>query len=79
MWNRPSPPTNINGYRISYISVASYTRGGNMMVSGRNTLSDTLSTLEEDTAYTITVQSTSSNGLSIDSNTVDITTYRAGK
>ena len=78
MWTRPSG-SGVTGYLISYITTASYTRGGNMMVSGLNNLRGTLSTLEEDTNYIVIVQSTSNNGLSIDSNIVNITTYTAGK
>ena len=79
MWTEPSPSTGVTGYRILYITTVSYTSGGSKMVSGNSATSVILSNLEEDTTYTIVVQSTSTNGFSIDSNEVTIKTDTAGK
>ena len=50
--------TDITGYLISYTSTASYTSGGSLTVDGIGNTSYTLTNLEEDTLYTITVQAT---------------------
>ena len=50
--------TDITGYLISYTTTASYTSGGNLMVDGIDNTSYTLTNLEEDTLYAITVQAT---------------------
>ena len=76
----PSPSSNITGYLISYTTSASYTSGGNVTVNGRDTTSHTLTNLEENTLYTITVQATTDdNRMSAYSNEVSVTTYTDGK
>ena len=70
----------IIGYLISYTTTASYTSGGNVTVNGGSTTSGTLTNLEEDTLYTITVQAiTSDNTISANSNEVSVRTYTDGK
>ena len=49
------------------------------MVTGRSTTSVTLTNLEENTPYSITVQSDSIDGLSAPSMVVSITTLTDGK
>ena len=49
-------------------------------MNGSSTTSDTLTKLEEDTLYTITVQATTSdNRMSANSNEVSVRTYTDGK
>ena len=50
--------TNVTGYLISYTTTASYTSDGSVMVNGIDNTSHTLTYLEEDTLYAITVQAT---------------------
>ena len=49
------------------------------MVTGRSTTSVTLTNLEENTLYTITVQTDSSGTLSVNSDVVSVTTWTDGK
>ena len=74
----PSPSPGITSYLISYTTTASYTSGGSVSVDGTTT-SHTLTNLEEDTLYIITVQATNSSGVSANSNEVSVTTYTDGK
>ena len=67
------------GYLISYTTTASYTSGGSVMVTGRSTTSVTLTNLEENTPYTITVQTDSSGTLSDNGDVVSVTTWTDGK
>ena len=76
-WDR-SLSSNVISYLISYTTTASYTSGGHMSVDGTTT-NHTLTNLEENTLYTITVQATNSNGTSANSNEVSVTTYTDGK
>ena len=82
MWDQ-SPSTDVTGYLISYSTDASYIsesdRMRSVMVTGRSTTSVTLTNLEENTPYTITVQSDSSDGLSAASDVVSVTTLTDGK
>ena len=50
--------TDVTGYLISYTTTASYTSGGSVMMDGNDNASYTLTNLEEDTLYAITVQAT---------------------
>ena len=50
-----------------------------MTVDGIDIRSHTLTNLEEDTFYTITVRATSDDGMSIDSNEVSVRTYTDSK
>ena len=50
--------SNVTGYLILYTTTASYTSGGSVMVDGIDNTSYTLTNLEEDTLYAITVQAT---------------------
>ena len=77
-WTLSSSP-DVTGYLISYTTTAEYASGGSMMVSDNSTTSSTLANLEENTLYTITVQATSNNGMSANSNAVSVTTYTDGK
>jgi len=83
MWEQ-SPSTDVTGYLISYSTNASYIsksdRMRSMIVTGRSTTTVTLTNLEENTPYTITVQSDStSDGLSAPSGVVSVTTLTDGK
>ena len=82
MWDQ-SPSTDVTGYLISYFTDASYIsdsdRMRSVMVSGRSTTSVTLTNLEENTPYTITVQSNSSDELSASSEVISVTTLTDGK
>ena len=77
-WTVSSSP-DVTGYLISYTTTAEYTSGGSVTVNGRSTTSHTLSNLEESTLYTITVQATTNNIRSGNSNAVSVTTYTDGK
>ena len=70
----------VASYNISYATYASYTSGGSVTVNGGSTTSGTLTNLEEDTLYTITVQATTSdNRISTNSSEVLVRTYTDGK
>ena len=70
----------ITGYLISYTTTAAYASKGSVTVAGGSTTSGTLTNLEEDTLYTITVQATTSdNRMSTNSNKVSVRTYTDGK
>ena len=78
-WSHSSS-SGVTGYLISYASTASYTSGGSVTVDGGNTTSHTLTNLEEDTPYTITVHATvDGNRASANSNEVSVRTYTDGK
>ena len=82
MWDQ-SPSTDVTGYLISYSTDASYIsesdRMRSVMVTGRINTSVLITNLEENTPYTITVQSSSSDGLSARSDVVSVTTLTDGK
>jgi len=82
MWDQ-SPSSDVTDYLVSYSTDASYIsesdRMKSVMVGGQGTTSVTLTNLEENTPYTITVQADSSDGLSASSNELSITTLTAGK
>ena len=70
----------VTGYLISYTTTASYTSGGNVTVIGFDALRYTLTNLEENTIYTITVQAINDSGiLSGSSNEASVTTYTDGR
>ena len=50
-----SSSSDVTGYLISYTTTALYTSGGSVTVNGRSTTRGTISNLEENTPYTITV------------------------
>ena len=76
----PSSSSGVNGYLISYTTNASYTSGGNVTVNGGSTTSGTLTNLEENTLYTITVRATDvENRMSGNSNVMSVRTYTDGK
>ena len=58
---KESLTSGIISYLISYTTTASYASDGSVTVNGGSTTSHTLTNLEEDTLYTITVQVTSSD------------------
>ena len=74
-----SSSSDVTGYLISYTTTAEYTSGGSVTVNRGTTTRGTLSSLEENTPYTITVQANSNNGMSANSNAVSVTTYTDGK
>ena len=75
-WTVSSSP-DVTGYIISYTTTASYTSGGSERVK-QCTTRITLSNLQENTLYTITVQAISNMG-NVNSNAVSVTTYTDGK
>ena len=76
----PYTSSDVTGYLISYTTTASYTSGGSVTVNDGSTTSGTLTNLEENTLYTITVQATTSdNRMSANSNEVSVRTYTDGK
>ena len=78
-WDQSSS-SNVTGYLISYTTTASYTSDGSVTVNGGSTTSGTLTNLEENTVYIITVQATTSDSvMSGNSNEVSVTTYTDGK
>ena len=78
-WNPSSSLSNVTAYLITYTTSASYTSDGNLTVNGTDTASGTLTDLEENTLYDISVQSISVNGIiSSESNEVSVTTYTDG-
>ena len=82
MWDQ-SPSTDVTGYLISYSTDASYIsesdRMRSVMVTDRSTTSVALTNLEENTPYTITAESISSDELSAPSDVVSVTTLTDGK
>ena len=78
-WNGFLPSSGVTGYLISYTTTASYASNGSVPVNDVNATSYTLTNLEEYTTYTITVQATSSSGMSDNSNEVSVTTDTAGR
>ena len=79
-WQK-SLSSDVTGYLISYTTTASYVDSSNRSRSITvTTTSGTLTNLEEDTPYTITVQAiTSDNRMSANGNEVSIRTYTDGK
>ena len=77
IWTLSSSP-DVTGYLILYTTTASYTSGGRVTVNSGSTI--ILTSLEENTLYTITVQAiTCDNTTSTNSNEVSVTTYTDGK
>ena len=77
---KPSSYSKTIGYFISYTTTALYAYIGSVTVDGGSTTNHTLTNLEEDTLYTITVQATDSdNRISANSNEVSVRTYTDGK
>ena len=75
-----SSSSGVTGYLISCTTTVLYTSGGSVRVNGGSTTSRTLTNLEEDTLYTITVQATGNNNrMSVNSIEVSVTTYTDGK
>ena len=69
----------VTGYLISYTTTALYASGGSVMVESIDNTSYTLTNLEEDTLYTITVQATTNdNRISPYSIAVTVTTNTDG-
>ena len=78
-WDAFPISSGVNGYLISYTTTASYAIDGSVTVNDVNATSYTLTNLEEGTTYTITVQATSSRGMSDNSDEVSVTTDTAGR
>ena len=69
--------SDVNGYLICYNSNASNKR---LLVNGDSATSHTLTNLQQNTQYTISVQANSGdNRMSVKSNEVSVTTYADGK
>ena len=73
-WDSFPVSSSVTGYLISYTTNASYASNGNVPVNDVNATSYNLTNLEEYTIYTITVQATSSSGMSDNSKEVLVTT-----
>ena len=71
--------SDITGYLISYTTNAPYASGGNVTVIGGNTTSHILSNLEENTPYSITIQTVRNDVISASSNEVSVITYTDSK
>jgi len=67
------------GYLISYTTTAPYTSGGIVTVNDSNATNGTLTNLEENTSYNISVQAVVSNELRVSSSEVSIMTWTDGK
>ena len=74
-WNQIS---DITGYLISYNSTAS-SYCSSVTVNDSSTTTHILTKLEQNTQYIITVQATSDNRISANSDKVSVTTYVDGK
>ena len=76
-WDHSS--SDVTGYFISYSSATSDVTSGHVLVDGDVTCY-TLTNLEQDTQYTITVQAvTRDNAMIVQSDKVSVTTYKNGK
>ena len=76
----PSLSSDVTGYLISYTTTASYVSSSDRSKSITvSTTSGTLTNLEENTLYAITVQATTSDRMSANSNKVSVRTYTDGK
>ena len=79
-WTVVFSSPDVTGYLISYTTTAECIHiSRSVMVSGNSATSITISNLEENTRYTISVQATTNDGRSGISNTVSVTTYTDGK
>ena len=80
IWRPSFLLANVTGYLISYTTTASYTSGGNVTINGFDALRYTLTNLEENTFYTITVQAINdSEILSASSSEASVTTFTDGR
>ena len=78
-WDQSTFP-DVTGYLISYITTAIYTINGSEIVNGGSTTNVTLDNLEEDTPYTITIQTIYNNiTFSTNSDEVLVKTYTDSK
>ena len=78
-WNQ-STFSDVFGYFISYITLATYAINGSEIVNGGSTTNVTLDNLEEDTAYIITIQTVNINFTSsANSDEVTVRTYTDSK
>lgn len=75
----PIESTEVTGYLITYTTAAAYARGNNVTVYGHNVSKVLLKNLEENTLYSITVQSISANKVSGPSNVVSAVTWSTGQ
>ena len=78
-WDAFPVSSGVTGYLILYTTTAPYASNDSVTVNDVTTASYTLTNLEEYTNYTITVQATSSSGMSDNSNEVSVTTDTAGR
>ena len=69
----------VTGYLITYSTTVVYARGDSITVHGNNASKLVLRNLEEDTLYSITIQSISSNKVSGPSNVVSVITWTSSK
>ena len=77
IWDPPLSPQ-VTSYLISYTTAAEYTSGGSTIVNNQST-SCTITHLEEDTEYIVTVQAMINNLGSFNNPEVKISTYTDGK
>ena len=77
IWDASLSPK-VTSYLISYTTIAEYTSGGSNEVNGRST-SYTITRLEENTEYVVTVQAMINNTMSSNNPKVTILTYPDGK
>ena len=75
----PFVSTEVTSYLITYTTTAVYTTGNNITVHGRNVSIVLLRNLEENTLYSITVQSVSANTISGPSIVTSLMTWPSGK
>lgn len=75
----PFTSKEITGYLIKYSTTAVYAKGSNVTMYGHNVSKSLLENLEEDTLYSITIQSVSNNEVSGPSNVVSAITWTSSK
>ena len=75
----PFVSTEVTSYIITYTTTAVYTTGNNVTVHGHNVSKVLLRNLEENTPYSITVQSVSANTVSGPSIVASLMTWPSGK
>ena len=77
-WDASLSPQ-VTSYLISYTTTAEYTKGGRIRVYGQKSTSYTITSLEENTEYVVTVQAMINNIGSSNNPKVTILTYSDGK
>ena len=75
----PFVSAEVTSYLITYTTTAVYATGGNVTVYGHNVSKVLLTKLEENTLYSITVQTVSVNTFSGPSSVASVITWASGK